>query len=261
MNQKLSDNRLQRQLFKFAPGLFFVGLVVLWEAFCRLAALPAFVLPSPTAIVNAFFDVEFSRWMEHLWATLSVALMGFGLSIAISIPLAIAMMRSELLQRTLYPLLVVIQSTPVVAVAPLIIVLMGSDDPSRVLITCLLTFFPLVVSTATGIQETPDELIELSRSLDAPLRRETWQIRIPYAIPHIFSGLKVAITLAIIGAVVAEFVAAEKGLGYFIPFSTSFFKIPQAFAGLIFLAAISLLLFKSVQWTQQIFFGWSLPKK
>ncbi|MAA63387.1 MAG: ABC transporter permease [Alteromonadaceae bacterium] len=261
MNQKLSDNRLQRQLFKFAPGLFFVGLVVLWEAFCRLAALPAFVLPSPTAIVNAFFDVEFSRWMEHLWATLSVALMGFGLSIAISIPLAIAMMRSELLQRTLYPLLVVIQSTPVVAVAPLIIVLMGSDDPSRVLITCLLTFFPLVVSTATGIQETPDELIELSRSLDAPLRRETWQIRIPYAIPHIFSGLKVAITLAIIGAVVAEFVAAEKGLGYFIQFSTSFFKIPQAFAGLIFLAAISLLLFKSVQWTQQIFFGWSLPKK
>ncbi|MDG5499162.1 ABC transporter permease [Marinobacter sp. BGYM27] len=261
MNQKLSDNRLQRELFKFAPGLFFVGLVVLWEAVCRLAALPAFVLPSPTAIVNAFFDVEFSRWMEHLWATLSVALMGFGLSIAISIPLAIAMMRSELLQRTLYPLLVVIQSTPVVAVAPLIIVLMGSDDPSRVLITCLLTFFPLVVSTATGIQETPDELIELSRSLDAPLRRETWQIRIPYAIPHIFSGLKVAITLAIIGAVVAEFVAAEKGLGYFIQFSTSFFKIPQAFAGLIFLAAISLLLFKSVQWTQQIFFGWSLPKK
>jgi NitT/TauT family transport system permease protein len=171
------------------------------------------------------------------------------------------MMRSEFLSRTLYPMLVVVQSTPVVAVAPLIIVMMGSDDPSRVLITCLLTFFPLVVSTATGINETPAELIELSRSLDAPTRRETWQIRIPYAIPHIFSGLKVAITLAIIGAVVAEFVAAEEGLGYFIQFSTSFFKIPQAFAGLFFLAIVSLLLFKSVQWTQQIFFAWSLPKK
>ncbi|ROU00066.1 ABC transporter permease [Marinobacter sp. R17] len=262
MNPKPSpDSRLQQQLLRFAPGLFFVGLIVLWEAVCRLAQLPTFVLPAPSAIFHAFLNVEFSRWMEHLWATLSVALMGFAISIAISIPLAIAMMRSELLSRTLYPLLVVVQSTPVVAVAPLIIVLMGSDDPSRVLITCLLTFFPLVVSTATGINETPAELIELSRSLDAPIRRETWQIRIPYAIPHIFSGLKVAITLAIIGAVVAEFVAAEEGLGYFIQFSTSFFKIPQAFAGLFFLAFISLILFKSVQWVQQIFFGWSLPKK
>ncbi|HBC35507.1 MAG TPA: ABC transporter permease, partial [Marinobacter adhaerens] len=188
-------------------------------------------------------------------------LMGFAVSILVAIPMAIAMMRSELLTRTLFPLLVVIQSTPVVAVAPLIIVLMGSDDPSRVLITSLLTFFPLVVSTATGINETPEELVEFSRSLDAPLRRETWQIRIPYAVPHIFSGLRVAITLAIIGAVVAEFVAAEAGLGYFIQFSTSFFRIPQAFAGLFFLAVVSLLLFKSVQWTQQIFFPWSLPKK
>lgn len=262
MNPNLqSDPKFRRQLMQAAPWVFFVGLVALWELVCRVAELPTFVLPAPSAIAQAFVDVEFSRWMQHLWATLRVALMGFFISILISIPIAIAMMRSELLQRTLYPLLVVIQSTPVVAVAPLIIVLMGSDDPSRVLITCLLTFFPLVVSTATGINETPAELIELSRSLDAPIRRETWQIRIPYAIPHIFSGLKVAITLAIIGAVVAEFVAAEEGLGYFIQFSTSFFKIPQAFAGLFFLAVISLLLFKSVQWTQQIFFAWSLPKK
>ncbi|WP_022962176.1 ABC transporter permease [Halopseudomonas pelagia] len=252
---------MRKMMMNASPWLFFTGLILLWELVCQLFELPAYVLPAPSAIGAAFFEVEMSRWLDHLWATLRVALMGFALSIAISIPLAIVMMRSELLSRTLYPLLVVIQATPVVAVAPLIIVMMGSDDPSRVLITCLLTFFPLVVSTATGINETPPELIELSRSLDAPTRRETWQIRIPYAIPHIFSGLKVAITLAIIGAVVAEFVAAEKGLGYFIQFSTSFFKIPQAFAGLFFLAAVSLLLFKSVQWTQQIFFAWSLPKK
>ncbi len=261
MSQTAPDSRLRSLALHIAPWLFFAGLILLWELVVRLAELPVYVLPAPSAIFAAFFEVEASRWLGHLWATLRVALLGFGLSIIISIPLAIAMMRSELLTRTLYPLLVVIQATPVVAVAPLIIVLMGSDDPSRVLITCLLTFFPLVVATATGINATPPELIELSRSLDAPLRRETWQIRIPYAIPYIFSGLKVAITLAIIGAVVAEFVAAQEGLGYFIQFSTSFFRIPQAFAGLFFLAAVSLLLFKSVQWTQQIFFPWSLPRK
>lgn len=261
MSLTLPEGRAKAVLLGASPWVFFVGLILLWELVCRVFSLPAYVLPAPGAIVEAFFKVEFSRWMTHLWATLRVALLGFLISIVVSIPVAIAMMRSELLSRTLYPLLVVIQSTPVVAVAPLIIVLMGSDDPSRVLITCLLTFFPLVVSTATGINETPPELIELSRSLDAPTRRETWQIRIPYAIPHIFSGLRIAITLAIIGAVVAEFVAAEEGLGYFIQFSTSFFRIPQAFAGLFFLAVVSLLLFKSVQWTQQWFFPWSLPKK
>ncbi|REG83780.1 ABC transporter permease [Marinomonas pollencensis] len=252
---------LNKQGCRFAPALFFIALLVFWELICRLGNVPQYILPSPSAIVEAFFNVEFSRWMTHLWATLRVALMGFGLSILISLPLSIGMIRSELLNRTLYPALIVIQSTPVVAVAPLIIVLMGTDDPSRVLITCLITFFPLVVSTTTGMLETPPELIELSQSLRAPRYRETWQIRIPYAIPHIFSGLRVSITLAIIGAVVAEFVAAEQGLGYFIQFSTSFFKIPQAFAGLIFLSAISLLLFKSVQWLQLWLFPWSLPKK
>lgn len=261
MSLTLPEGKAGRFLLTAAPWLFFLALILLWELVCRVFSLPAYVLPAPSAIVEAFFNVEMSRWLTHLWATLRVALMGFAVSILVAIPIAIAMMRSELLTRTLYPLLVVIQSTPVVAVAPLIIVLMGSDDPSRVLITCLLTFFPLVVSTATGINETPEELVELSRSLDAPLRRETWQIRIPYAIPHIFSGLRVAITLAIIGAVVAEFVAAEEGLGYFIQFSTSFFRIPQAFAGLFFLAVVSLLLFKSVQWAQQLFFPWSLPRK
>ena len=260
MSLKL-EGRAGRSLLTAAPWLFCVVLILLWDLVCQGFSLPAYVLPAPSAIVEAFFNVEMTRWFTHLWATLRVALMGFAVSILVAIPMAIAMMRSELLTRTLFPLLVVIQSTPVVAVAPLIIVLMGSDDPSRVLITSLLTFFPLVVSTATGINETPEELVEFSRSLDAPLRRETWQIRIPYAVPHIFSGLRVAITLAIIGAVVAEFVAAEAGLGYFIQFSTSFFRIPQAFAGLFFLAVVSLLLFKSVQWTQQIFFPWSLPKK
>ncbi|MEO9654868.1 ABC transporter permease [Marinomonas sp.] len=249
------------QADRFAPGLFFIGLVLLWEIICQVGKVPNYILPSPSAIFSAFFDVELSRWMGHLWATLRVALMGFVLSICIALPLSIGMMRSELMNRVLYPALIVIQSTPVVAVAPLIIVLLGTDDPSRVLITCLITFFPLVVSTTTGMLETPPEMIELSQSLRAPRYRETWQIRIPYAIPHIFSGLRVSITLAIIGAVVAEFVAAEEGLGYFIQFSTSFFKIPQAFAGLIFLSVISLLLFKSVHWVQVWLFPWSLPKK
>lgn len=250
----------QRWMLKLAPWIFFIALMVIWQAACEIWQIKTFILPAPDVIAKAFMHVDFSRWMMHLWATLHVALIGFVISIVVAIPLAVLLTQSELLSRSVYPLLVVIQATPVVAIAPLIIVLMGSEDPSRILITCLITFFPIVVSTATGIQETPAELIELSKSLRAPFYREILQIRLPYAIPHIFSGLKVSVTLSIVGAVVAEFVAAEKGLGYFIQFSTSYFKIPQAFASLMFLAIISLIMFKAVGWFQRLVFPWSLPK-
>lgn len=246
------------------PGLAalvsLAGVILFWELAVRLFAVPSYLLPSPSSIFNAFSSIGIDRWGLHLWATLRVAMIGYVLSIAIAIPLAIVMMRSPLLSKTLYPLLVVIQSTPVVAVAPIIIVVLGAGDAPRVVITCLITFFPLVVSTATGLAATPTELIELSRSLRAPAFREITQIRLPFAVPYIFSALKISITLAVIGAVVAEFCASEAGVGYFIQFSTSLFKLPQAWAGLFVLAALSLILFQAVLLVQKLLFPWSLPK-
>ncbi|MEL7184656.1 MAG: ABC transporter permease, partial [Pseudomonadota bacterium] len=185
----------------------------------------------------------------------------YGVAIAISLPIAIGLAKSRILSRALYPLLVVIQSVPVVAVAPIIIVVLGTDDAPRIVITFMISFFPLVVSMTTGLMATPPELIELSRSLRAPPHREITQIRLPYAVPYIFSGLKISITLAVIGAVVAEFVASDLGIGYFIQFSTSMFKLPQAWAGLVILVALSLTLFQLVSVAQRVFFPWSLPKE
>tara|TARA_R110002110_G_scaffold10996_2_gene53579 strand:- start:3093 stop:3893 length:801 start_codon:yes stop_codon:yes gene_type:complete len=251
---RLVDSKL------FMPVAAIVSIIVAWEVGCRVFSVPAFLLPAPSGVVVGFQDVTVSRWGEHVWATLRVALMGYFFAIAVSIPVAVMLARSELLSRTLYPLLVVIQSTPVVAVAPIIIVVLGAGDTPRVVITFLITFFPIVVSTTTGMMATPPELIELSRSLRASAVREITQVRLPFAVPYIFSALKISITLAVIGAVVAEFVAAEKGIGYFIQFSTSFFKVPQAFAGLFVLAALSITLFQLVNLVQRLFFAWSLPR-
>ncbi len=243
------------------PLLTFVVILLLWEMGTRLFSVPSYILPAPSRIVGGFGVVDASRWAEHVWATLRVALMGYFVAIAVSLPIAVGLAKSRLLSRALYPLLVVIQSVPVVAVAPIIIVVLGTNDAPRVFITFMIAFFPLVVSMTTGMMATPPELIELSRSLRAPQYREISQIRLPYAIPYIFSGLKISITLAVIGAVVAEFVAADKGIGYFIQFSTSMFKLPQAWAGLVVLVAMSLLLFQAVSLTQRLFFPWSLPKE
>lgn len=245
-------------LHRHVSLLAFAVVVLLWELACRLLKIPNYLLPAPSAIVAALDDLPLLRWLEHLLATLGVALGGFAVAIAIALPLAIGLVRSPLLSRLLMPWLVVIQSTPIVAIAPIIVVTLGASMLPRIVITTLIAFFPLVISTATGLNAVPQELIELSRSLRASRSREYWQIRLPFALPYLFSALKVAVTLSVIGAVVAEFVAAEKGLGYLILFSTSSFKVPVAFAALIILVACSLALYGLVVWLQRRFFPWSL---
>ena len=243
-----------------APALTMLGIIVVWEIACRQFKIPEYLLPAPSAIFAAGRTISGAEWLGHVVATLRVALMGYAASIAISLPLAIILTLSPVLSRTIYPILVVIHSAPIVAIAPIIVVTLGVDDFPRVVITCIISFFPLVISTATGLLSTPEELIELSRSLRAPKRREVLQIRLPYAVPYIFSALKVSITLAVVGAVVAEFVAAQRGLGYAIMFSTSTFKIPQAFAGLTILVSLSLALFQLVVLAQRLLFPWSIQR-
>jgi NitT/TauT family transport system permease protein len=246
-------------LDRATPVLGFVVVLLVWELACRWVPIPPFILPAPSAIVTGFTEIAAPVWLGHLWATLRVALMGYLLSIAVSIPLAIMLVNSRLLSRTLLPMLVVVQSTPIVAIAPIIVVTLGASDLPRVVITFLITFFPIVVSTATGLHATPPEMVELSRSLRASRARQMLHVRLPFAMPYVFSALKIATTLAVIGAVVGEFVAAEKGLGFLILFSTQFFKIHHAFAALVMLVAISLGLFQTVALVQRRFVPWSLP--
>jgi len=246
-----SRTRLAALKDRLAPPAAFVALLIFWEVACRLFAVPSFLLPMPSAIAHAFVATPLAVWGGHIYATLRVVIMGYVLAVLVSVPLAIGITQSRFLARTLYPMLIVVQSTPIVAIAPIIIVTLGASDLPRVVITFLITFFPILVSTVTGLQSTPEELIELSRSLRAGRAREILQVRIPCAVPHLFAALKVSTTLAVIGAVVAEFVAAEKGLGFFIAFSTSMFKLPTAFAGLVALVAISLILFRLVGMLQR----------
>ncbi|MCF4165323.1 ABC transporter permease [Zavarzinia compransoris] len=242
------------------PVLTFVVLVLFWEAVVRVFSIPAFLLPAPSAILSSMVSVDVGQWAKHVWATLRVALMGYVLAILVSVPLAVALATSRSMSRSLYPLLVVVQSMPVVAIAPIIVVSLGAGDLPRVLIAFLITFFPIVVSTTTGLMATPPELIELSRSLRAGRSREIWHIRLPYAMPHVFSALRICTTLSLIGAVVAEFVTADKGLGYYISFSTSNLRMDAAFAGLALMVTLSLGFFRLIDLVQRVLAPWSRVK-
>ncbi|MDH2236484.1 ABC transporter permease [Pigmentiphaga sp. GD03639] len=246
---------------RHAPLLTAAGLLAAWELACRLFAIPAYVFPAPSEIVRAAGTFTAPQLFGHFRSTVEVVIAGFVAAIAVSFPVAVMITHSPLLSRTLVPILVVIHSTPIVAVAPIIVVALGAGVLPRVVITCLITFFPLVISLVTGLRATPAEILELSRSLRASRNRELWFIRMPFAVPYIFSALKVCITLAVIGAVVGEFVTAESGLGYLILFSTSMMKMPQSFVALAILVVLSLLLYQAIERIERRWFAWSLPRR
>lgn len=231
--------------------------IALWEVLARVSALPAYLVPKPSEI---WVEAVKSRGilLDHTLATSRTVVFGFAASVVISLPLAVAITSSPVLAGTIYPLLVITQSIPKVALAPILVVLLGATEAPRVVITFLVAFFPLVLAIAAGLRAVPPELIELGRACRATKLKELMRIRLPYAIPFVFSGLKAAITLSVVGAVVAEFVNADQGLGYLIVTSTAFFKVALAWAALIILSILGVALFQIVSLVETVFFPWAL---
>lgn len=238
------------------PVLALALLILVWEAVVWLFSIPEFLLPAPSQIFKVTAAAS-PVMLEHTISTTRTTMLGFLVSIVISLPLAVAIASSPLLANSIYPLLVLTQSIPKVAIAPIIVVLVGAGEISRVLVAFLIAFFPLVISIATGLLATPQELVELGRSFNATHLQELIRIRLPHAVPFVFSGLKLSITFAVIGAVVGEFVAADRGLGYQILSATAFFKTSLAFGAVMLLSIIGIVLFQAVVLIERIFFPWS----
>jgi len=197
--------------------------------------------------------------VRHSLVTLYETLLGFALSIAISIPLAVAVVHSAILRNTIYPILLTFQSVPKVAIAPLLALWIGFGMLPKIAVVFLVCFFPIIVATATGLSAVPAPLMELIRSLSASTIQTFIKIRFPTAMPYIFVGLKVAITLAVIGAVIGEFVGSEDGLGYLILVSTSQSRTPLAFAALVSLTVMSIALYYGIVFIERIAVPWA-PK-
>lgn len=234
-------------------------LVLLWELLTRRFNIPDWLLPAPSAIAIAMAESR-DELIRHSLITLCETLLGFALSIAISIPLAAAVVHSAILRNTIYPILLTLQSVPKVAIAPLLLLWLGFGTLPKIALVFLVCFFPIIVATATGLSAVPAPLMELIRSLSANTRQTFIKIRFPTAMPYIFVGLKVAITLAVIGAVIGEFVGSEDGLGYLILVSTSQARTPLAFAALVVLTIISTVLYYGVELIERIAVPWAAPK-
>ena len=227
------------------PAVALVGLIAVWEAAEQIFPIPQYLLPRPSHIAE--FMVQNSGLLaRHAEATLETTLIGFVLAVVFGVALAVLIVWSTPFERAVYPLLVLTQVIPKVAVAPLIVVYMGFGLEPKVFLAFLVSFFPMVINTALGLRSVDPELLQLLMTLRASRWQILRKVRWYRALPNVFEGAKIAVTLAIIGAIVGEFSAGNLGLGYLVASSASSVNTTLSFSALFALIVIGIVLFEAV---------------
>ncbi len=237
-----------------------LGLLVLlglWEAAVRAAGYPPFILPAPGMVARRFISVaaDGSLW-QHTLVTLSEALAGFALGFAVATVLGYLLAKSPGLERLLSPYIVASQSIPTVALAPLLVLWFGFGLTSKVLVCALIVFFPILVNTVVGLRGVDSRYHELMRSFSASRWQVFTKLEVPAALPVFFGGLRVGVTLSVIGAVVGEFVGADRGLGFLVNVARGLYDTPLMFVALFTLVAMALALYGAVTLLERALISW-----
>jgi NitT/TauT family transport system permease protein len=240
--------------------LTLIGMVVVWQLLYLVFNIPKFIIPSPWDIAVRFSH-ETGMLFRHSLVTLQEVLLGFLMSVAIGIPIAILIVYSKYFANTFYPILIGVHCIPMVSLAPLLIIWFGFDMRTKVIIAFMISVFPVIINAVVGMQSMDKEMLNLARSL----RASKWQIfiffRLPTALPSIFGGFKVGITLAVVGAVVAEFVASDRGIGYLQLMANSQLDTTLEFCTLFMLAMMGIGLFYCMDLIERLAMPWNKGKR
>ncbi len=239
------------------PWLVIVGLFLFWELAIFVANVPDFILPAPSAMFSAFWEWK-DAILEHSWVTFYATLIGFLMSMVGGLALGVAIGSSVLWYRGLYPLLIGFNTIPKVALVPLLVMWFGIGVVPAVLTAFLLSFFPIVVNVATGIATVEPELQDVLRSLGARKSVILWKVSIPRSLPYFFASLKVAITLAFVGTIVSETVAANAGIGHLMLVASSRLEVDLAFAALFVIAAMGIAMYMITVMVEERTTRWSV---
>ncbi len=247
---------MNRVLEKLLPWLVIVGLVVLWEVSVRALGVETEILPTATQTFYALWEFRVALWINSL-NTLYTTMVGFGVAVAFGAALGLLIGASRTLYVALYPLLVGFNSIPKVAVVPILVIWFGVGDTPPILTAFMLSFFPIVVNVAVGLATIEPELEDVLRALGARKTDILFKVGIPRSLPFFFASLKIAITLAFVGAVIAETVAGNAGIGHVMLVASSNFNTPLMFAGLIVIAVMAIAMYAVFAITDRHFTGWA----
>jgi NitT/TauT family transport system permease protein len=237
-----------------------VVFLLFWEGMVRFFQVKSYLLPPPSEVFVELFKAR-ARIAEHLVVTMTSMVCGYLLAIVVAIPLAMAIAGSRTFEASVYPIVIFLQILPKIAIAPLFIIWFGFGLAPKILLVFLLSFFPIVVAGVAGFKSVSPEILEFSRSTGVSWLGTFWKIRFPSAMPEIFTGLKVAAALASTAAVVAEFVAADRGLGYLLLVFNGEMLTPLVFADVLVLGVLGLVLYYAVEVAQRLIMPWHVSAR
>jgi len=252
----MTSNKSQR--FYLALIGFIIVLIV-WQSVIWIFDLPAFLFPSPMSVVKRSLELG-KNWLPHIWGTVYGTLLGFFIALIAGVILGTLIVHSRVLNLIIMPTLVLLQIVPKMALAPIILVWAGIGVASRVSVVALTAFFPIVISTITGLQSIQPELIDLARSMKMNKWHILWKLRLPNSLPHIFSGLKVASTLSVIGSIISEFVGAQEGIGYIILSAGFVLDTALQFGGLVVVTLFGVIFYGVIIIIEKVSMPWYLAE-
>jgi len=236
-------------------ALVLLGLLLAWQLAVDLGGVKEYILPSPSAALKAYLRPNY-QWTANFLATFYATVGAFALSAVLGIGLAVVIVWNDMLMRTVMPVLVLFNTLPKIALAPLFVIWLGYGIWPNIVIGTTIAFFPMVVNTAVGLATAEPEMLELVRSLKASRWQVFTKIRFPNAVPYIFTGLKLNATMSVIGAIVGEFVASERGLGALIITGGVTLETPSIFASLILISVLGLALYGVVVAVERVVAPW-----
>lgn len=247
-------------LRRLVPLAGILAFLLVWEAGVWIVDAPAYLLPPPSTIFRTFID-ELPRLLQHSWVTIYEMVLGYILAVAVAVPLAILITTFDKFDRFITPTLLFFQVVPKIAIAPLFLVWFGVGTLPKVLVAFLISFFPIVIDMSIGLRSMSPEMLDLARSMGATKVQVFTQFRFPTSLPYLFGGLKVAATLAVAGAVVGEFVGADKGLGYLLLVTNSNMQTALMFATIVALTLIGLIFFYMIETLESLTIPWHVSHR
>ena len=246
---------LKRLAIWFPPLLIMLAILGVWEAYVRIFDVQRWLLPPPSAIASTMVEIP-GLLTRHTWVTLEEVLIGFSLALAGGILLATGISLSRTLERAIYPFVIASPTIPWLVIAPVLIIWFGHGLLPKVIVVALIAFFPLVVNTVDGLKSVDSELVNLMRTLRASRWQIFLKVQAPSAMPFLFTGIKIAIAVSVIGAVVGEWIGSSQGLGYLMIRSKAQFLTERVFAAIVILSAMGVGLFLLAGLAERLAIPW-----
>lgn len=254
-------NRTVSTIISYWPTVVvIVAIFLVWQEVTVIFKIPPYIFPPPVSVLKEMFSSKV-HWVANAWATLYESSAGFLIAVAFGIPISILLVLSKTVNRILQPIIILIQVSPRAAIAPVIFLVLGFTYTSRIVIVFLIAFFPIIIQTIAGLNSLDPDFVNLLNSLGASKWKVIFRGRFPQSIPYIFDGLKVAITLAVIGAVVAEFVQADLGLGYLMLEGLVQYGPVIVFAALFWISIMGLLMYLGILIAERLSIPWYFKSK